>query len=61
MGRIIASIIIVVIVVVVVGVVVTVEYYIISIKIVVVLRVPRTSQSAAEGDRFLKKMCVPST
>ena len=33
------------------GVVVfVVEYYIILIKIVVVLRVPRTSQSAAEGD-----------
>jgi hypothetical protein len=42
-------------------VVVGVEYYIILIKIVVVLRHPRISQSAAEGDRFLKKVYVLST
>ena len=40
---------------------VDVEYYIILIKIVVVLRHPRISQSAAEGDRFLKKVDVLST
>ena len=38
-----------------------VKYYIILVIVVVVLRAPRTSQSAAEGDRFLKKVCVPST
>ena len=40
---------------------VVVEHYIILIKIVVVLRAPRISQSAAEGNRFLKKAYVLST
>ena len=41
--------------------VVVVEYYIILVVVVAVLRGPRTYESAAEGDRFLKKVCVPST
>ena len=40
---------------------IVIEYYIILVIVVVVLRGPRIFESAAEGDRFFKKVCVPST